>query len=440
MLAVDKAIKENIHILSEHKVLLALSGGIDSMVLAHALIKSGISFSAAHVNYRLRGNQSDEDEVFVQQFCRKNNIRVFLKTHSLNQETQSNIQEAAREIRHSYFKELMKDYDLSLLLTAHHMNDSVENLFLNLSRGSGIKGLSSMSMNKNYILRPLIKISKHAIQLYAEIHQIKWREDSSNSKDYYLRNFIRLNIIPAIEKTIPHFSENTFRSISLLQKAQSLIEYYEKIWKNNNIIEDSNQINITLTTTAENYFVQSYLASKGFHPNTVEEIFKNLNSPGRQFESHDKWQAYLDRNKIILNLKEHSHGNHEYTIGNETSVIKMEKYFFTFTTNTQSEIGNSYLKNPRNKITIDKDKLTLPLVIREWHAGDSIKPLGMNSLSKKVQDILTDRKVSLPDKSNTLVILSGNEIIWLVNHCLSETVKISYATKNYYTIEFNPID
>lgn len=437
MLAVDLAIRENAAFLKENRLLLALSGGLDSMVLAHSLLSAGIQFAAAHVNYKLRGAESDDDEAFIADFCRVNKIKYFSKTQALDSNRQGNIQNSAREIRHQFFREIISEHLYTLLLTAHHQDDRVENLLLNLMRGAGLKGLSALTIQSNNIFRPFLSLSKNDLKIFAEKHKIRWREDSSNVQNYYDRNFIRNQIIPKLEEITPQFKQNAGRSAKLLREDYKLLQYYKSQWIHNHVRNTHDEIVIDIQNTDEDLFIKSYLSELGFHPNTIEEIYRNLYKPGRQFESHNDWIAYLDRNQIIISSSKYQIKNIEATfINSENTLVPINNSLLKITRSQHQKEIQDFRNNSIHKISLDEDKIHFPLQIRAWQAGDQIRPLGMKGKGKKIQDILTDHKVALPDKSKILVLISNNEIIWVVNFCVSETVKITDRTKKIYSIEY----
>ncbi|NOT37679.1 MAG: tRNA lysidine(34) synthetase TilS [Saprospiraceae bacterium] len=437
MLAVDKAIYSHFDFLKERNILLALSGGLDSMVLSHALIKAGLKFSAAHVNYKLRSNDSDDDEKFVANFCKNKGIPIHIKIEPINSKIQSNIQNTAREIRHQFFTQLRSENNYNILLTAHHQNDRVENLLINLARGSGLRGLSAMPVSSGSIFRPLLDLSKADIMHYAEENKIKWREDSSNSEDYYFRNYLRINIIPKLEEWAPNFTNNASRSASLLREEYETLLYFRREWEKKHIHANVQQLIIDIQHNQEDSFISSYLSELGFHPNTIQEISISLNKTGRQFESHDTWKAFIDRNQIILIPKHRDILNRNpITIHENQGLVPLYNSILKVSRFRKDNLPFDYKNNPPEIICIDESRIHFPLIVRPWQNGDWIRPLGMKGKSKKIQDILTDLKIPLPDKEKLLVVVSNNEIIWLINFFVSESVKITSSTSKIYSIEY----
>ncbi len=221
--------------LSTSKLLLALSGGVDSMVLADLLIQSGLKFSVAHCNFQLRGKASDGDSSFIEEFCKENQIDFFIKKFDVQgyQKTGNySIQMAARNLRYDWFDELIQQYQFDFLLTAHQLDDSIETFLINLSRGTGIEGLTGIKKQKGKILRPLLPFSKNEILDYAEKNNVKWREDDSNNSDDYLRNKIRHRIIPVLKEINPNFAKSFTKSLNYLESDCELITFQiEKIKK-----------------------------------------------------------------------------------------------------------------------------------------------------------------------------------------------------------------
>ncbi len=435
---VHAAIKQNILSLKDRKFLLALSGGVDSMVLANAMLELKIPFSVAHCNYRLRDIESDKDADFIRSFCHANNLTLYLKIHPINKNNTSNIQEIAREIRHEYFKFLMDKHHYTNVILAHHSEDRIESFMLNLSRGSGLKGLSTMHLQNQAILRPLLNTKKSELLEYAKIRGIPWREDSSNSESYYSRNYIRHHILPLFNKLNTSFIDNAKKALNHLEFAENLLKSYREIWEENHIKQTNQGIEILISNSLEDYFLFEYLAEKGFHANTIEDIKKNLEDTGSIFESHSQWKAYIDRGKIILCSKWNGHEKtSEIQIFENERMIFIEDSYIKFQKLELKSLIESIKNNQDNQVYFDFDKLKFPLKIRNWKAGDKMDPLGMNGQMKKIQDILSNRKVSRIQKEKTYVVESNEKIIWLVNHCISESVKVTANTDFIYSMNYS---
>lgn len=420
--------------------LLALSGGLDSTVLFHALKMLGADFACAHLNYQLREEESERDAQFVQDLCLTHNIRLFYKVHPLTYR-ESNIQAEARLARYSYFEYIRHKHHLSAVLTAHHMDDRIETLLLNLSRGAGLKGLSSLARQSGVLLRPLLNCDKIEIEDFANLNNIKWVEDSSNMETNYLRNLLRHEAIPVFRKINPEFTRNAARSIQIIESAKNLLNQYRLLWESQYVLKKKDLITVTVLFTAEDYFLYEYLSELGFHHNTVSQLRENLMNPGREFRSDSGWSAFIDRNKIILTksrqednvFKEELILEHQTLLLTKNTMISLKEHKI-------KEVQKEFKSAPSNIIYIDLAKIRFPLKIRVWSDGDFIRPLGMNGRKKKVQDILTDFKIPRLRKSNCLVLISDNEIIWVVNFCVSESVKISAQTERVLKLTYEDWD
>lgn len=420
--------------------LLALSGGVDSTALFHALRMLGVDFACARIKYQLREEESERDAQFVQDLCHSHKIRLFYKVHPLTNR-ESNIQAEARLARYNYFEYIRSKHHLSAVLTAHHMDDRIETFLLNLSRGAGLKGLSSLASKRGVLVRPLINCTKDEIEDFANLNNIKWMEDSSNLETMYHRNLLRHEAIPAFRKINPEFTRNAARSIQIIESAKNLLNQYRLLWESQYVQKKEDLITLTVLNTAEDYFLFEYLSEIGFHHSTLSQIRQNLMNPGKEFRSDSGWSAFIDRSKILLtnNRQEDKVFNEELIIEHQTLLL-CKNTMISLREHSLVEVQKEYKSSPPNIIYIDLDKIRFPLKLRAWNDGDFIRPLGMNGRKKKVQDILTDFKIPRLQKSKCLVLISGNEIIWLVNFCLAESVKITAQTERILKLTYEDWD
>ncbi|MEP7195798.1 MAG: tRNA lysidine(34) synthetase TilS [Saprospiraceae bacterium] len=427
--------------IKEKSFLIALSGGHDSMVLCKALLEFNIPFGAAHCNYGLRGQESDQDALFIQEFCNKFGIRLHLKIEKINPLNSGNIQNEARNIRHDFFKELIQKHGYDYLLLAHHGEDRIESFLINLMRGSGIKGLSTMPQSNLHILRPFIGLTKAELHDYALKSELVWREDSSNLESKYYRNKIRHQLIPEFLNLNPTFLQNAIRSIQHLYDSHLLLNSFKENWLMHQVSITSTGYSINYCNSIEDLFLFEFLAELGFHSKTIEEIKSNLLNSGLQFESHLDWLAFTDRNRIIITNKQTGkEEEQEILIYENQSFVPLQTKLLKVMRRNKNEVGETFKYALENMAFLDIDKISFPLKLRRWKQGDIMKPLGMKNQVKKLQDILTDKKISIPDKRECYVLISKDEIIWLVNYCLSESVKLTTNTKNILYLEYLEID
>ena len=391
--------------------LLAVSGGADSMVLVYlfnALRISGSSFQVAHVNYKLRGEDSDLDQKTVEDFCRQNNIKFHLyEVSEKDQKSENSIQLWARELRYNFFQQIQKQENLDFLVTAHHLNDQLETFIINLSKASGISGLSGIPASNNHIIRPLLNFTKEEIYDFAEEHTIEFREDLSNKKSDYLRNKIRNEIVPKLLETNDHFLENFQKSLLYLNQTKDFVQQQiekieDEIWisKNENIILDKEKLR------QEGDLVKFEILKKyGF--NKSEEIQKIFTAEtGSSFYSSD-YQLIINRNELIF--KE---------LNKKTEIIEEELIIiqsFDFNENTteiniSERTGSAQEMKKTFQWEFDAEKLTFPLKLRRKKEGDCFYPIGMIG-KKKVSKFFRDEKLSILAKEKVWLLTDGNDAV-----------------------------
>jgi tRNA(Ile)-lysidine synthase len=421
---------------SNDKVLLTVSGGIDSMTLVELFAESGVGFAIAHCNFQLRGEESDGDQQFVEKYAKEHRIDCFtikFNTKTYAKEKKLSIQMAARELRYNWFEKIAGENGFSKIATAHNLNDVVETFFINISRGTGIKGLTGIKPVNGNIIRPLLFATRKEIENYALSKGITWREDSSNSQTKYLRNAIRHNIIPQFEQLNPSFLQSVLHATQILNEVNQV--FSDRIENIKNIIvryeNDLIYFNIgqlkNLNISAELFF--EIISEYGFSFDVAEKILKNLNSQPGQCYFAQEYKIVKDRNELILqkNLQSDSE---EFLITEQTDTdelpikLKLEKIFRS---------DNFLIRKERNIASFDYTKLKFPLKLRRWKEGDFFYPFGMDG-RKKISDYFTDHKFSLIDKENAWLLLCGEDIIWIVNHRADNRYRITEKTKEILQI------
>lgn len=381
--------------------LLAVSGGVDSMVLADLFQVSGFDFHVAHINYHLRNEDSNLDQQLVSDFCEKHKIPFHLYEISQKDiQPENSIQNWAREIRYRFFREIQKKENLEFLVTAHHLNDQLETFIINLSKASGIRGLSGIPQNENGIIRPLLDFSKDEIYDFAKKNQIKYREDKSNQKTDYLRNKIRHNIVTELEKVNPDFLTNFSRSINYINQAKSFIDQSidEKIEKLKlNSAED--QIIIDKQKFSEESELIRYEILKRFGFNDENEMQKFLTSQTGSSFFNSEFQLVVNRNELIFNKN--------LEVGNEKlEEIKLEiiDNKIIIPENIKNEIqefGHCFWK-------IDNKTVKKPLKLRKRKEGDLFFPIGMIG-KKKISKFFKDEKLSILAKQKIWLLCDTND-------------------------------
>lgn len=419
------------------KLLLAFSGGIDSVVLAHLLLINNYHFELAHCNFQLRSSESNRDEQFAFAFAKKNNLVIHsqrFETKTFAKEQKITIQEAARILRYRYFNDIATQQQCSFILTAHHLDDSIETIFLNLIRGTGIKGICGIPTQNNNIIRPLIFATRKEIELYALTNNLSWTEDSSNQSDKYKRNQIRHHLIPIIkEQNISFytiFKENIQRFSNSVQLLEALVN--EKMasiieTKNEQIIIKLNKLKqFPQFTSLLYHFAQNY----GFNYDQIKSITEQTHQSGKTFNSTN-YQAYIDRETMVILPRKKNIPSNEIEITSNTKQIN-DPISLTFKNINYQK--HKQQPNNSNIALIDATQIHFPLILRKWKPGDRFRPLGMKHF-KKISDFLTDLKTPRYLKDNVWVLTSNKQIIWVVGYRIDERFKITDKTKKALQIQ-----
>ncbi|NOX84795.1 MAG: tRNA lysidine(34) synthetase TilS [Chlorobi bacterium] len=426
-------IRENELVSPGDKVLLAVSGGVDSVVMLDLFHRAGYPIAIAHVNFQLRGEESDEDERFVRSLAEKYGVTCFVKHTDTLQYAAMNklsIQEAAREIRYRWFEEICRSEVFEKVAVAQHADDQIETFFINLLRGSGVAGLKGMPVKRGLIIRPLLFAGRQGIEQYAKERELSFREDSSNLSDKYLRNRVRHHLLPELEKIKEDYRQSVGKSIRYLTEDHQLLEYLIGQKQKEFFLTSGDEIKIPVKAVKDSpdnhAFLYYLLRDYGFHRDVSDSICEVLQKKetGKIFHSSD-YRLLTDREFLILKRK-----NTE--ISGESFYIRQPGNAIDTPVVLKSEVienpENIHFKNDPATAYFDLDKLTFPLVVRKWRAGDRFAPFGMKG-AKLVSDYLIDSKVNRFEKENVYVMESAGKIIWIIGYRVSEDFKISEETK-----------
>lgn len=423
----------------KHKLLVAVSGGNDSMALCELLREAGYTFSVAHVNFTLRGAESDADASFVEGYCLRNKIKYHYNsfdTAAYAKKNRISTQMAARELRYDWFEELIKKNKYDWLLTAHHLNDNIETFFINLLRGSGISGLKGILPKSGKKVRPLLFTTREEIEKYIRAKGIIYREDSSNKEDKYLRNRIRHNLVPELKTMNPSIEQTLASEIEILQQVNALVQSeVEKKKKAIAVIKrDLCKIDIEKLkkSGSPQLFLYEIVKEYGFNSMQVASIYDGLDGlTGKMFFS-DTHQLVKDRKHLLIRDKTEVE-DEEGAIYKKTDKLKqpvaLEISYYKIKKGEEVRIPSL-----KNVAYLDADKLKFPMKVTRWQQGDRFVPLGMWH-AKKLSDFFVGEKMSLFDKDNQWILRDKDAIVWVIGRRIDDRFKITKETKNVCIIE-----
>lgn len=391
-----------------NRYFVACSGGVDSMTLLHLLHSLNRNVSAIHVNYLLRGEDSEKDQQLVEETCKKLGIPCHVKRVDLKRylnEAGGNLQEQARKVRYSYFETFKVKRDHFIVL-GHHSDDQVETFFLNLARGGGIMGLAAMLPRHEQYLRPFLTFTKDEVLRYATLNNIQWREDLSNAKSEYNRNKLRNVVLPELEKEIPSLRESVLTLVDAFQSTQEALEQRVKpLFRK---VEEERKLFLNEYAVLDEFEQTELMRQLDLSPSIVEELNKLSHAEkGKRIHLNDS------RFQMIIRETDHFYfGDNEPILVMPTIVKKMvDQLPFTYS---------------KEEIYLDPEKIKGELVVRPWRKGDRMKPIGLNG-SKLVSDILTDAKVPHSVRAHQLVLTDDVKILWCVGFAIGRE---AIATKD----------
>lgn len=420
-------------------ILLAVSGGIDSVAMLNLFLKTGHSTGVVHCNFRLRGNDSDEDEMFVRNLAALHNLPFFVRrfeTRAYAQEKGISVQVAARELRYACFEDMRQKHGFTKIAIAHNSDDTIETFFINLMRGTGIRGLTGIKSRSGSIIRPLLFASRAMIEDYAKQTAMAFRSDKTNLEIKYTRNYIRHEIIPRLEKLNPGFRRTMLDNIGNLQGVASLLEDSVLGFENQALSFDEDGIRIDLNRVMENHHGMSFLTETllkyHFTPDTIRNILHSLQGPPGKIFYSSTHRLVKDRKTLLLNVLEHEQTDKEqvYYIEHPGQSIQMPLRLELKNENWSP--GYSFSHDP-SVACLDAEKLSFPLMIRQWKHGDYFRPLGMENMMK-VSDFFINSRMSIPEKENTWLLVSEGKIVWIIGRRIDHRFRITESTRNILCI------
>ncbi len=441
----QKHINQNLSLLTGKKLLVAISGGIDSIVLTHIFHQLNFSISLAHCNFSLRGKESNKDEQFVKDLGEKLQIPTFtikFETEEYASDNGISTQMAARDLRYSWFEKVCKKNNINFIITAHQKDDVVETFIINFTRGTGLNGLTGIPEVNGNIVRPMLPFDRNDILIYATKNKLQWREDQSNSSIKYVRNKIRHKIVPVLKELNPSLLDTFQNTIENLKGSQQIVkDRVENIrQKVSSIHNNELHFNVLKLKALSNPKVYLFQLLNEFGFTEWDDITNLLDAQsGKQVFS--KTHRLLKNRDVLILTEIISKESTSFQISENTTKIKIpiklkfETITIAFDTkNHQNKILAALIFDDNNTISIDFDKLQFPLTIRKKQKGDFFFPIGLNG-KKKVSKYFKDEKMSLLEKENTWLLCSKNDIVWVIGKRLDNRFKVEKSTSKILKIK-----
>lgn len=421
-------VNTNLKFLKRSKLLIATSGGVDSVVLVHLCKALNLDIALAHCNFNLRGNESDTDEAFVIHLGEALDVEVFIQnfdTEAYAKENKCSIQMAARELRYDWFEELATQLQFNYVLTAHHADDNLETFLINFTRGTGLNGLTGIPSVNGNTVRPLLLFSRDAIETYAKENNIEWREDSSNTSRKYLRNKLRYEVVPILKEINPQLLDSFQNTLDYLGDTASIVQQTMQDFLSECIVasDDSNTMYLVSAFKAQTNpkaYLFEVLKTYGF--TEWNDVVHLLDAESGKYVSSNTHRLLKHREYLILTQLCHSEQSEESLLINiDETAVKTPLGILFF------DEADALKNNTATEIYVDKAKLKFPLEIRTWQQGDVFQPIGMKG-KKKVSKYLKDERLSLIEKENTFVLTSDNSIVWVIGRRADDRYKVTDQT------------
>lgn len=428
-------IKQENLFLPESRILLAVSGGLDSVVMTDLFFRSGFSFGMAHVNFALRGEESERDEQFVRNLANKYQSRIFcirFDARNYARKNKLSVQMAARQLRYDWFRQVAAETGFNYVATAHHLDDQIETFLINLLRGTGIAGLHGIPSRQGIIIRPLLFASRLQLEHYAQDNTLEYVEDSSNASRKYTRNRIRHSIIPQFEKINPAFRNEFAMTIRNIREAEAVYRSIIEKEKNRLLLPHGDGYQIPLDILKQYTPIRTWLYEMinpfNFTAAVTNDILHAIDDPSGRIFFSPTHRIVKDRDYLLVDALEKGEDKASnlaasYHIYPSNHVME---YPVKLSLELHSATGFVLTIQP-NTACLDYDRLKFPLIIRKWKRGDSFYPLGMKG-KKKLSDFFIDQKFSIPQKEKTWLLCCGKDIVWIIGHRIDDRYKITPET------------
>jgi len=429
-------INQNLSFLNKSRLLIAISGGLDSVVLTHLCHQLKLNIALAHCNFNLRGNESDGDEEFVLQLAEDLDLEVFIESFETEDYAKTyklSTQMAARELRYNWFEELAEQLNFDFILTAHHADDNLETFLINLSRGTGLDGLMGIPEVNNKIVRPLLTFSREDIETYAKTNKLTWREDSSNASNKYLRNKLRHDVIPVLKEINPFLLQNFESTQNHLQDSKQIIEdTIVRIQKKAVYVDNDNVIRLSIKKLKKLSNPKAYLFEllKDFNFTEWDDVTNLLDAQSGKQVFSSTHRLLKDRDYLMLIENNSEETQESISISEDKKQLKTSFGTLFF------DEADAIFDAQANVICVDKAKLKHPLILRKWEEGDFFYPSGMTG-KKKLSKYFKDEKMSLIDKENTWLLCSEKDIVWVIGRRADNRFFATENTKQILKIELN---
>ncbi|MBE0647628.1 MAG: tRNA lysidine(34) synthetase TilS [Bacteroidales bacterium] len=426
----------------EQRVLLAVSGGVDSMVMAELFSQAGFRFGIAHCNFQLRGSESDDDERFVQSIADQYDVPFYFTkfcTTAFADLRKISIQMAARELRYAWFEEVRHQDGFDLIATAHHKDDQVETFFINLLRGTGIAGLHGIPLRNGKVIRPLLFTSREQIVSFADEKNISFREDSSNNSLHYTRNIIRHQLIPMLQSIDPDYSSQVTATIERIQGIEAVLKPIVETCRKKVIQREDSKWVVEISELRKlkplKAWMHELFSPFGFNEPTIQQIIESFDKEsGKTFYSSD-YRIIKDRSQLIITVQgnETPDETHESLVIDEATMTVDFPIRLSFQSVTRK--NDDPISPDKNRATLDREKLAFPLTLRRWEPGDFFRPFGMNK-RKKLSDFFIDEKIPIPDKESCWLLCSAGQIVWVIGHRIDHRFRVTNHTNELLVVDY----